>query len=83
MVHPLFANRETLPLIRKQELMNACEIMGVTDLRMLGMRYKTMEFEDEKWLTGILRDTLMEVRPSLLITFYPGLGVHPDHNAMA
>ncbi|MEH7664522.1 PIG-L family deacetylase, partial [Bacillus velezensis] len=32
---PFFANRETLPLLRKQELIDACKAMDVTDLRML------------------------------------------------
>ena len=47
---PLFANRETLPLLRKQELIDACREMDVQDLRMLGYRDKTLEFEDEEKL---------------------------------
>ncbi|WP_318538608.1 bacillithiol biosynthesis deacetylase BshB2 [Geobacillus thermoleovorans] len=47
---PPFANRETLPHIRKQELEEACRILGIHDLRLLGYRDKTVEFEDEEEL---------------------------------
>jgi len=48
---PPFANRETLPLIRKKELEDACKIIGIKDLRLLGFRDKTIEFEDEELLS--------------------------------
>jgi N-acetylglucosamine malate deacetylase 2 len=44
MGNPIFANRETLPLIRKQELEEACKILGVHDLLQWGLRDKTVEF---------------------------------------
>ncbi|AZB43183.1 bacillithiol biosynthesis deacetylase BshB2 [Bacillus sp. FJAT-42376] len=78
---PLFANRETLPLIRKRELEDACRAMDVTDLRMLGMRDKTLEFEDIDLFADRIESIIQEVKPSLIVTFYPDHGVHPDHDA--
>ncbi|MCY7816824.1 bacillithiol biosynthesis deacetylase BshB2 [Bacillus haynesii] len=78
---PLFANRETLPLLRKQELIDACKEMDVQDLRMLGYRDKTLEFEDEEKLADQIEAVIDDVNPSLVVTFYPGHGVHPDHDA--
>jgi bacillithiol biosynthesis deacetylase BshB2 len=81
--NPLFANRETLPEVRKKELKDACKVMGIQDLRMLGLHDKTLEFEDEEYLADIVEKALIELKPSLLLTFYPGHGVHPDHDAMS
>jgi N-acetylglucosamine malate deacetylase 2 len=78
---PFFANRETLRDIRKQELLNACEVMGIQDLRMMGLRDKTVEFEDEEKMADMISAIIEEVNPSLIITFYPGFAVHPDHDA--
>ncbi|MFC4557497.1 bacillithiol biosynthesis deacetylase BshB2 [Virgibacillus kekensis] len=78
---PTFANRETLPEIRKEELRKACENLDV-ELRMLGYRDKTVEFEDRQEVAAHLRDILEEIKPSLVITHYPDHAVHPDHNAL-
>lgn len=78
---PFFANRETLPQVRKKELENACSVMGITDLRMLGYRDKTMEFEDTSSITHRISEIIDEIKPSLVITHYPDYAVHPDHDA--
>lgn len=78
---PTYANRETLPELRKQELINACKEMDITDLRMLGLRDKTLEFEDDEYLADVMEKIIDEVKPTLIVTFYPGHGVHPDHDA--
>ncbi|MCY7716475.1 bacillithiol biosynthesis deacetylase BshB2 [Bacillus altitudinis] len=78
---PTYANRETLPDLRNQELINACKEMDVTDLRMLGLRDKTLEFEDDEYLADVMERIIDEVKPTLIVTFYPGHGVHPDHDA--
>ncbi|QQK79372.1 bacillithiol biosynthesis deacetylase BshB2 [Salicibibacter cibi] len=79
--NPPVANRETLPFIRQKELQNACDIMGVDELLHLGYRDKTLEFEDEQTLASHLRKVILDVDPSLVITFHPGLSIHPDHDA--
>ncbi len=81
--NPPFANRETLPQIRKGELKQACEAMGLEDLRMMGLRDKTIEFEDDEKMVKLVTDLIEETNPSLIISFYPGLSVHPDHDASA
>jgi len=78
---PPFASRVTLPQIRKQELEASCRAIGIQDLRMLGYHDKTIEFEDQEKLDQQLAELLAEVQPSLVITFYPGYSVHPDHDA--
>ncbi len=80
---PFFANRETLPNIREKELRDACAVLGIHDLRLLGFRDKTLEFEDPKLLVTTVYDLLLELNPSLVITYYPGYSVHPDHEALA
>ncbi|WP_102273547.1 bacillithiol biosynthesis deacetylase BshB2 [Cytobacillus massiliigabonensis] len=81
MGNPPFATRETLPEIRKKELQDAANVLGINDLRMLGYRDKTVEFEDEAVLAAHMGSIIEEVKPSLIITFYPGYAVHPDHDA--
>ncbi|MDG4656951.1 bacillithiol biosynthesis deacetylase BshB2 [Ectobacillus antri] len=77
----VFANRETMPEIRKKELQDACAVMGIQDLRMLGFHDKMLEFEDVEFVADRIEEIIREVNPSLVITFYPEHGVHPDHNA--
>lgn len=78
---PAFANRETLPEIRKKELINACQKLDV-ELRMLGYRDKTLEYEDRNDVAKHLKGILEEIKPSLVITHYPNYAVHPDHDAL-
>ncbi|WP_050613393.1 bacillithiol biosynthesis deacetylase BshB2 [Bacillus testis] len=79
--NPPFATRESLPLIRKKELQDAAKIMGIQDLRMMGIRDKTVEFESEEYLVNMISSAINELNPSLVISFYPGYSVHPDHEA--
>ncbi|QED49797.1 bacillithiol biosynthesis deacetylase BshB2 [Cytobacillus dafuensis] len=81
MGNPPFATRESLSHIRKKELQDAANILGITDLRMLGYRDKTVEFENEEVLASHMSAIIKDVNPSLVITFYPGYSVHPDHDA--
>ncbi|OIU66404.1 bacillithiol biosynthesis deacetylase BshB2 [Rossellomorea aquimaris] len=81
--NPPFATRESLPLIRKKELKKAAEAMGIKDLRMMGYRDKTLEFENDEKLANMVTELIEELNPSLIISFYPGYSVHPDHEATA
>lgn len=80
---PAFATRESLPEIRRKELLKAAEAMGIQDLRMMGLRDKTLEFEDDIQMKNMVRDLIDELNPSVVISFYPGYAVHPDHEATA
>ncbi|SES70597.1 bacillithiol biosynthesis deacetylase BshB2 [Salinibacillus kushneri] len=81
MGNPFFANRETLPDIRKKELLDACKILDV-NIKMLGYRDKTIEFESRDEIAEHIKGYLDEIKPTLVITHYPGEAVHPDHDAM-
>ncbi|WP_264987881.1 bacillithiol biosynthesis deacetylase BshB2 [Lysinibacillus piscis] len=81
--NPPFATRESLPEIRRKELQAAAAAMGIEDLRMLGFRDKTVEFEDDEKMVNVMADLIAELNPSLIFTFYPGFAVHPDHEATA
>ncbi len=76
-----FANRETLPEIRKKELKDACRALDM-ELRLLGYRDKTIEFEDRRMVAEHIKAILEEIEPTLVITHYPEYAVHPDHNAL-
>ncbi|MEI3607447.1 bacillithiol biosynthesis deacetylase BshB2 [Pseudogracilibacillus sp. SE30717A] len=78
---PQFANRETLANIRVQELKDACEFLDI-DYQLLGYRDKTIEFENQRKVATHIKEVLEEIKPTLVITHYPGHGVHPDHNAL-
>ncbi|MBM7702006.1 bacillithiol biosynthesis deacetylase BshB2 [Metabacillus iocasae] len=81
MGRPLFANRETLPQIRKKELQDVCQVLDIEDLRMLGLRDKTLEFLNVEEFADQIGAIIDEVKPTYIITHYPGFAVHPDHNA--
>lgn len=78
MGNPNFANRETLPSIRKKELEKSCHILGIQNLQLWGLRDKTIEFEID--LDKRMYEAIVKIKPSLIITFYPGYSVHPDHD---
>ncbi|MEK4423962.1 bacillithiol biosynthesis deacetylase BshB2 [Solibacillus sp. FSL K6-1523] len=81
--NPPFATRESLPDIRRGELVAACAAMGIEDLRMMGLRDKTVEFEDDEKMVKLVTNLIEELNPSIIYTFYPGFAVHPDHEATA
>lgn len=78
---PIFANRETLPQIREKELKEAGEYLDI-DVRLLGYRDKTIEFEDRHEMAVHLKGIIEEIDPSLVITHFPEYAVHPDHDAL-
>jgi bacillithiol biosynthesis deacetylase BshB2 len=83
MGQPNRANRETLPDIREAELREACAVLGIEDLRLLGFRDRLLEFEDPEDLARPVLEAVRELRPSRVYTYYPEHGYHPDHDAMS
>ncbi|HIW13353.1 MAG TPA: bacillithiol biosynthesis deacetylase BshB2 [Candidatus Salinicoccus stercoripullorum] len=81
--YPPFATRESLHSIRKREVEESARLIGLTDLRLLGYRDKTLEFLEPGHLQGVMKELIEELEPSRIITFYPGYSVHPDHEATA
>lgn len=83
MGNPFFANRETLPDIRKKELQDACDVIGIKDVRMWMMQDKTLQFRDPAFLADKIQAVINEKKPTILYSFYPKHGVHPDHDSLA
>ncbi|GEQ04292.1 bacillithiol biosynthesis deacetylase BshB2 [Staphylococcus gallinarum] len=81
--NPPFATRESLPHIREKELENAMAAIGITDLRKMGLRDKTVEFEPHDEMDTMVKSLIDELQPSVIISFYPKFAVHPDHEATA
>ncbi|ERS93825.1 MULTISPECIES: bacillithiol biosynthesis deacetylase BshB2 [Staphylococcus] len=81
--NPPFATRESLPKIRERELEDAAKAIGIKDLRKMGYRDKTVEFEPHEKMDGMVKSLIDELHPSVIISFYPGYAVHPDHEATA
>lgn len=81
MGRPFFATRENLPELREKELREACAALGI-NLRFLGFRDKTIEFLDPDMVTGKITELIEELKPTLVITYHPVHGVHPDHCAL-
>ena len=81
--NPPFATRESLPLIRERELEEACKAIGITDLRKMGLRDKTVEFEPNDQMDQMIQSLIDETNPSLIISFYPKFAVHPRYEATA
>ncbi|MFZ8101786.1 bacillithiol biosynthesis deacetylase BshB2, partial [Staphylococcus arlettae] len=81
--NPPFATRESLPDIREKELEAAMEAIGITDLRKMGLRDKTVEFEPNDEMDAMIKSLIDELKPSVIISFYPQFAVHPDHEATA
>ncbi len=92
---PELATPETLAQVRREELRQAMNITGVTDLRFLGYRDSGMAGTDDNnhpdalaranadLVTDQLVAIIREVQPELVITFDPTGGYgHPDHTAV-
>lgn len=80
---PFFANRETLPNLREQELRDACAILGIEDIRLWRLQDKMLQFMDLNDLAARILDVIIEKEITVIYTFYPGHGVHPDHDTMS
>jgi N-acetylglucosamine malate deacetylase 2 len=78
---PFFATRESMRDVRERELAEACRILGAR-YELLGMRDRMVEFEDPHAVAARVREAIVRLTPSTVITFYPGHAIHPDHDAM-
>lgn len=92
---PSLATRENLAQVREQELRNACDALGVSDLHLLGYRDSGMAGTPENQhpealaqadrgrLVASVVEIIRKFRPQVVITFDPTGGYgHPDHIAI-
>src|SRR5690242_2094433 len=82
MGNPPYLNRESIAEAREMELRQACACLGIKNLRLLDIRDKTVEFNDEDSLTARIADIIREVDPHVVLTFPETLGGNPDHCAI-
>ncbi|SMF57936.1 bacillithiol biosynthesis deacetylase BshB2 [Paenibacillus barengoltzii] len=82
MGNPPYLNRETIAAAREVELRQACNHLGVHELKFLDIRDKTVEFIDEEQLIGRIEAMMHEIQPDVVLTFHEKLGGHPDHCAI-
>lgn len=82
MGYPPIANRETLPAIREKELAEAARMAGYQEVLFLGGHDRLLEFLPRRPLVTRILQILRAKKPSLILTFHPRFGNHPDHNAM-
>ena len=79
---PATANRETLPALREAELRTACRALGITDLRFLGLRDKTVDYHEPGLLAEQIVAIMRAVAPDVVLTFHEATGGHSDHCAI-
>lgn len=79
---PAVATRETLPLLSEVELRTACAALGITDLRFLGLRDKTVDYYDPAELAERIAEIKVELEPDVILTFHEATGGHSDHCAI-
>lgn len=79
---PPRTTRESLPVLREQELRAACDGLGIADLRLMGLRDKTVDYYDPAELAARVQVVMHEVQPTVVITFHELIGGHPDHCAI-
>lgn len=79
---PPVATRESLPVLREQELREACDALGIRDLRLMGLQDKTVDYYDPAELAERVRAVMQEIQPAVVITFHETVGGHPDHCAI-
>ena len=79
--NPPVADRESLRDVRIVEMQAAAEILGI-EVEYFGLRDKCVEFEDPLELAASIASSITAKRATTVISFYPGYGVHPDHDAL-
>ena len=80
---PSVATRRTLGAVREQELLLACQRLGIQHARCLEHRDGTLKDVDQEVLTRQVTEIIRTFRPDVVITFGPDGGYgHPDHIAI-
>src|SRR4051794_32756751 len=60
---PPTETRESIPIVREQELRNACRALKIEDLRFLGIRDKLLEIHPFDVVKQMVLEHLLEVKP--------------------
>jgi LmbE family N-acetylglucosaminyl deacetylase len=80
---PPLCSPEELPTRRERELREACAILGVRNLRLLGYRDGELPDAEPGRIIGEILQAFEDWGPHVVITFGPeGRTIHPDHIAI-
>jgi LmbE family N-acetylglucosaminyl deacetylase len=81
---PPVATREELPAVRERELRDACGILGIKIVGLLGYHDRQLAEAPPDVVREQLVSAIRKERPDVVITFDPnGANVHPDHVAIS
>lgn len=82
---PALVHGSTLAAVREHELRASCAVLGVRDVRVMGLPDAGVQWAAEEVdALGSLEDAIRSLRPHAIITFGPdGLYGHPDHVAIS
>jgi LmbE family N-acetylglucosaminyl deacetylase len=81
---PPITTREQLPAVRERELHDACDILGIDRVELLGYEDKHLAEAPPDRIREQLVRAIRRERPTVVITFDPnGANVHPDHIAIS
>ncbi|MGL4819631.1 MAG: bacillithiol biosynthesis deacetylase BshB2 [Bacilli bacterium] len=77
---PIVANRETLRYVRRREMLDAAQIIGIDEVIFGGMYDKMIQFMPTAEGVHYVRALIEAHKPDRIYTFYPGFAVHSDHD---
>jgi LmbE family N-acetylglucosaminyl deacetylase len=77
-------DRAGLAALREHELRSAMRVIGVSDIRFLGLADGSCESADEQTMTAVIADIIGQEDPDVVVTFGPdGITGHPDHQSVS
>jgi LmbE family N-acetylglucosaminyl deacetylase len=77
-------DRAGLAALREQELRSAMSVIGVSDVRFLGLADGACELADDETMTAVIADIIGQEEPDVVVTFGPdGITGHPDHQSVS
>jgi len=81
---PPVSARERLGVARQAELMDACGMLGISTIRVLGYQDRALAVAPPDTVRRQLVEVIRAVRPQVVVTFDPnGSNLHPDHVAIS
>ena len=81
---PPICERERLGAARQAELMDACGVLGISTIRVLGYQDRSLAVAPVDTIRRQLVEVIRAVRPQVVVTFDPnGSNLHPDHVAIS
>lgn len=78
-----YCTKEQLPEFRSKEFLKACEVLGVTEGKLLNFLDGTLIKQKESVGVSALMEEIKRIEPDILLTFEPeGISFHADHKTI-